>query len=333
MNEENRKGGCFKNLISIICIFIIGWVLFNGCSIDDFNIENSSTSNNQENIQSSEDNLYLSGQYKFANEKNIKLNTFSKNKGNINDYTSASEILLYVVEDNIFSGSRYKLTTNSSDFIYLGELKDNRPSGKGMLLKQSDVHYGMYEVDGMYYNILYIGEFSEGRYNGYGLEFNQPQGNDLNHFNHICHYDPQSEEYKSYYQLWLNYVKYEGEFKQSLWNGKGNRYEVDLSFRVDLENIIGKTDILTPVYDKITVGTFRKGKANGKCQIYVNGILTFSGKLKDDEMNGSGIMYYDSGQIEYKGHFKNDMRNGKGKLYNENGELIYNGNWENDDYK
>lgn len=132
---------------------------------------------------------------------------------------------------------------------------------------------------------------------------------------------------------WVNYVQYEGEFKEGLYSGSGNKYERSLSLNVSLALLVPLPVVDEVTFDSVTSGEFRNGAENGDCDVYIGQYLWYTGEMKDGDLNGYGREYYlDSDVIECEGNYKDGMRNGKGTSYDMNGNETYKGEWRNDDY-
>ena len=241
------------------------------------------------------------------------------------------------VEDAGVLKTEYKITNSKSRYVYHGEIKDNKPNGYGVLMERSDNDYGLINDGQKYYDIMYIGSFKNGAYEGYGIEFNiSDNSEEYTVFENTCRYDKNSDEYFAYYMGWINYVTYNGYFKDGERCGKGNSYETYIGPFMDSASISGTTyeeELKNVRYPFISVGEFKNGSLNGKADVYEMGILQYSGEMKNGKKNGKGKMFFAGGTVEYDGEFKNDMRHGKGKLYDENGGLVYDGEWRNNEYK
>ncbi len=248
---------------------------------------------------------------KYAKEHKIKLSYFSKR----NTVTNKSQKLManlrkgkiepikVIYQEELFKTSYYKTTNGYGDYLYLGEIKNKRPSGIGVLV--NSIKYG----DNIYYFIKYSGEFKDGVIIGYGMEFRIPI------------YDNEISEIESKYGIdriydLLNYIRYEGNFKNNKYNGRGQSFDYS-AFSINFE-----------------IGNYKDDKLNGKANIYIGGKLFYSGGIKNEKFDGTGKKYFiGSNQLEYVGGFKNDNYHGTGKLYDEKGKVIYSGKWENGDYK
>ena len=276
---------------------------------------------------------YLIPQVSYAQKNNIKLNDFPKEQRALNKFINNDKYNEINVEDVGVLSQEYKMTKDKTKYIYHGELKDNRPDGYGALMKFSEYNHGLSSG----YDIVYVGMFKEGSYDGYGMEFNIPEdAYEYSSFDYVCKYDKSSDEYFAYYLAWMNYVKYNGYFKNGKKDGKGNQYMTSLSAFTDMAAVLGSTDeaeFNNVRYAEINVGEFKNDTLNGNVNEYDLGLLKYSGEVHDDKKDGKGKTFFDSGVLEYDGEFKNDMRHGKGKLYDESGNLIYDGDWKYDDYK
>ena len=127
-------------------------------------------------------------------------------------------------------------------------------------------------------NKRYEGSFQYGKHHGYGKEY---------------YYDKEI-------------LKYEGEFKNDLYDKKGKEYD---------EN--GEI-----IYD----GEFKNGKYHGKGKLYRNGKVIYQGDFEDNKLQGKGIEYNEEGEIVYSGEFKNNAYDGYGK---KNLYTPYEGYWSN----
>ena len=127
-------------------------------------------------------------------------------------------------------------------------------------------------------NKRYEGSFQYGKHHGYGKEY---------------YYDKEI-------------LKYEGEFKDDLYDKEGKEFD---------EN--GKI-----IYE----GGFKDGKYHGKGKLYRSGKLVYQGDFEDNKLQGKGIEYNEEGEIVYSGEFKNNAYDGYGKksLY-----TPYEGYWSN----
>lgn len=123
----------------------------------------------------------LSNQYTFAQQHNVALQNFPELSQVVSWYADMEAQLndtdnFYNVqrEKDLFSDTvRYKITSEYTGVYYIGNLKDNRPDGIGYIVElQSDDLY-------MYLDSVYLGNFADGYYNGYGLLYKCPDENEI----------------------------------------------------------------------------------------------------------------------------------------------------------
>lgn len=278
---------------------------------------------------------YLVNQKAWADENKMKLISFSDEQQALSGWLSkhADGKLQYVSPDHVFGENQYKITRDRSNYLYCGELKDNLASGYGILYCASEIEYGVLEYENRYFNIAYIGQFEKGRLEGYGLQFNVPQGAILSSFQQICHDSESSQEFADAYQDWVNFVTYEGMFKDGRCDGSGNMYELNLALNVSFAPMISLPDVEKVAFDSVTAGNFKGKKPNGECRVYLRTYLWYEGEMKDGKLDGYGREYHrDSDVVEYEGYYKNDMRHGEGTSYDAEGNVEYSGKWKYGDY-
>ena len=217
----------------------------------------------------------------------------------------------YVKEDK---NGVHKITIEEEEYIYYGELKDNKPEGLGVVLKCTS--YGMYclekvgyfkngcldgnalvfDISYADYGIIafakdYEGDYSMGQQTGEGIEYS----------------------YLEYYDL-LYYREYNENSKVIYWDG------VEIL-----------TDLILRTEDISYIGDFKNGERHGKGVIIVGGELYFAGSFEDGEYIKGKL--YDDGNLLYDGEFKREQYHGKGILYNEDGSVRYKGEFKNGDIK
>lgn len=319
----------------LICLIMIFSFSMIGCSNDetdtsdnDIVIENENTNESEEiederltalsTIENSKFSIILSKEYHWAENHNVNLIKFPEIEIISSWY---NENVDNFIQDAIFleeTYSGFKQTLYDSNYLYFGEVKDNRPSGLGILYQITDY------LDQNGENIIltqYIGYFADGKYNGYGLEFDVPAddlyGGDIYRKN---------IEYR-------NSVYYEGYFIDNEWVECGNIFlsnydgllreasysytEVDLS-QVKYFYVVAETD---------------KDNINGEAIYYnTDGTLIYAGEVKDGSYEGEGVLYYpNTNKIRYEGEFYDDTFYGNGTLYDEDGNIIHQGKFVNGD--
>ena len=248
----------------------------------------------------------------------------------------------------------YSLTSENSDLYYVGDIKDNKPNGKGKIYKivsgyeyQSDseikMSFGPYfEYEELYPVLIYAGEFKDGYYDGYGWEFTCPyiesdEYSSLGYQREIGDDYVQLTDDISYNVLaTCNPLAYMGEFKKGQYSGNGIQilYPIhEISAYYDTEKIVevygSRIDREIVIYS----GEYKKGERKGKTKEYCYGKLFYDGEIKRGYRNGEGTMYYmETEQVKYDGEWKNDEYHGKGTLYDLDGSVIYDGEWSYGDY-
>lgn len=77
----------------------------------------------------------------------------------------------YYVSDSSFLSSvpTYKQVYEETEYMYIGDLKKERPDGYGVILKVTNVGAS---YDPVYvYQLVYRGMFKKGKYDGFGEKF------------------------------------------------------------------------------------------------------------------------------------------------------------------
>lgn len=186
-----------------------------------------------------------------------------------------------------FKNPYFEMTQYDDNVYYLGEIKNNMPSGEGILFdhdfgSDSDLPY------------IYVGEFKKGVFDGIGFELNEFGNGQVS----FCI----------------------GKYKNGLANGHLLTYEygnrdgnpsihenyvellTDTEYSKGIENGKRKSYIDGVLIDDVNV---KDGKLNGKGKIYYsNGQLYYEGHFKDDVFDGKGTMYNEDGSVKYSGKFK-----------------------------
>nr|WP_326184709.1 hypothetical protein [uncultured Oscillibacter sp.] len=236
-------------------------------------------------------------------------------------------------ESKLFGNDYWYMTSNSSDYSYIGDIKDGKPDGFGMLLYIYNGNYN-YQFKGEP-GICYVGNFKDGMFDGYGAAFVVGDSDISSAVSSVASTGLLSEdEGELLVEYLFNYVLYEGYFRENKVNGKANYFY----FPTYQEQMIPFHEqpidgyIWANAYPYVTMGEYVNGELTGDAMIYKFNQLVYDGEVKKDEYHGTGTSYYYNGQVEYSGDWKNGMRHGKGAYYDTDGTLIYDGKWENDDY-
>lgn len=191
------------------------------------------------------------------------------------------------------------------DYYYVGEMKDNRPHGFGVLTSG-------YEQESLV--IHYIGKFKKGEVDGcYGVEL---------------------ERRGTYSQI--TYIKCEGIMKYYgvLEDGKQTYLHdfLTVSHYYGGEDSYSDMGLGTLKVAKCIpqyVGNIKKSSYSGQGVLYYgNGQIKYEGDFKQGSFHGKGELHYDNGQVQYEGEFKNGLFHGKGKLYSLEGILLQEGEYK-----
>ncbi len=345
-NSKKKNKGCSSKIIIIIVILLFISFVYNQCGSDTskepatgLNSQTTTTETITENIQNNDVNsnetetseIYIElirNQIEYANNNNIQLCRFPIQEKGLADFleeTSNSNdfsmIFLKINKDE------FKRIEKPDEYIYYGELKDNKPHGYGMLYKESVIPYGVISYDDRYFNRYYFGEFKDGKFDGFGLQFTQEELSIYDLLS-VCPYTEDDPMFMNYYLLWKNPVEYFGAFVDGERYGKGN-----YTSTYNIENLDPGHNLDELSYSLIEVGEFKGENLDGAGKRYWNGYLEYDGELKNGMMHGKGKQYYFLSDIlKYEGEFKLDDRHGYGISYSETGEVIYEGEWKNDDY-
>lgn len=247
---------------------------------------------------------------------------------------------------------RYSATVGSSDFYYVGKLKNNVPDGWGKIVRVVTAYESEYEghlianidtigwgwsEDELVPLLVYVGEFEDGYYSGYGWKYADHFESKERYVREIGYdYARYSDDIMENILMNCNPIEYMGEFKKSLYDGEGilisyGAREIPY-YMTDEEQM----DLLGVVADKeieFYVGEFIKNTLRGEAKHYLLGKLLYEGEYRDWNYDGTGTLYYlGTTKKKYEGEWKNDKYHGKGTLYNEDGSVKYKGKWTMGDY-
>lgn len=344
-----------KDLVKVVFgLLVIGYIIFCLVSANDKSDDSTSEPLSGEDLSEYAHQEAESGYIgkftlrfsTYAAQNGIELNRFS-DREKVDNYlaeVTASQALTnqntYILQtDSELFGGNYFTATPISEFntdyysgeaVYIGEVNsNNRPDGCGMISFPLNDIYADSESPTTI--ITYMGEFKNGRKNGYGVQFyipdsfyipqtvyNLAENKAVN--SGIDVYEPLSEEY---------YFAYEYEF------GGGYSDEYTKAVHDNYDSIMHNL-VNIPIYE----GNFKDNKFSGKgnysCH-FVGFVDEFDyTKSQDSE----GFRIADSEIISkcfekndylmmYAGLYVGTFSNGKptnAKLY-EDGELVYDGKW------
>lgn len=259
-------------------------------------------------------------------------------------------------ESSMFGTGHYALTTKGQPrYYYIGETKDNRPHGVGILFTNNT---SIGSGGSNHLLMLYRGNFKNGVFDGFGQLYYVPDSSKeqsreswgateessgfLNRF--VDYLQKQEKKVfakeerikleKTIISNYINRIKHEGYFEDGCYSKEGNAFDYFVTGPYNNPKIklyimsskFKKVDVNdTPVTDSEVVKYMVDDKRNA--HIYYKGTLDSDGRR-----DGSGTSYYENGKIEYQGEYKNDKYHGKGVLYDEKGNKKYDGKWKNGDY-
>ena len=201
------------------------------------------------------------------------------------------------------------------NYIYEGELKNNKREGFGKCIYENKNYYiGQWLNDqingkGKIYtknnNIIYEGDFVNGKFEGKGTFYDKNGGYYIGDF---CD-NKKHGKGKMYYSN--GQIQYEGNFVNDKYEGEGKYYYKK---------------------GKYYIGNFYKNKKNGKGVLYYkNDEINYIGDFKDDKYEGNGKYIFKNGCF-YVGEWSNNKMNGQGKIFNSKEEIIKEGIFVNDKY-
>ena len=173
------------------------------------------------------------------------------------------------------------LIITSNEEIFEGTFENNKLKGNGVHHRED--------------RSVFKGEFLNGKYNGIGNE-TYIDGTKFEGF-----FTEGEKKYGKY--EWKNGSKYQGEFKNNLFHGKG------------IYNWHNKN-----TYD----GNWKNGKMSGFGKYTYSDGSYYEGEFSDGKKDGPGKYIWDKDRY-FEGRWKNDKENGYGTYYNKN--KIIKGNW------
>jgi len=260
----------------------------------------------------------------------IRANYSSERKGlmkKIEKALSEEPSSVTIQKGGWFSNDYYALTANKyGSTFYYGKIKDNKPDGFGVLTN-GKVDLAQLDTIG---GLIYAGDFSKGRFDGYGAKFYTTYSSDEQYVDSIIEEGNLDASYRELAVAYLkNYVSYDGQWKDGEMEGKGNVF----LYMADRTNPVQTGYWGGPCYPaSFFITTVKNDQCSGSTKEYEYGLLIYDGEMKDGYRKGKGVSYYYNGQKKYDGKWSSDKYNGAGKLYDENGKLVYSGKWKDGDY-
>lgn len=203
---------------------------------------------------------------------------------------------------------------SQGNLIYLGEFKNNLYNGYGEKWEFVETIHKSEVAES--YQCVYKGNFKNGFPHGHGCEYR-----------YDAEYDFEKEKGLS------PYLYYEGEFVEGKYCGYGTLYSITMvyegMFFEGEMNGYGRKWFLDTGNSNVykMEATYINGVLDGAGKkYYPNGKLYFDGIYKDGKAI-SGSMYFINGSLQYEGKWNGNDYNGKGKLYWKEGNLRYDGSW------
>lgn len=270
----------------------------------------------------------------YASKNNIDLPNFIERKevlnvlttNNINSILSKS-IHVEMEEKEHFKMVRgsyeyYKKTLDNTNTLYYGNLNsDSEPEGLGVVFQLYDEY-----TDEPIPLVKYVGYFDSGKYDGYGIEFEIYESDEIPNIVDM-------EILLKNSTLFNTNDFYEGYYKDGDRSGDGVNYISNL-----YENLMiysGKEEINSnDLIYSYTIAEYSKNTINGYSKEYMGNKLYYEGEQKEDEFHGYGKLYnLDTGNLEYEGEFSHGKYHGKGTLYDESGNVLHKGEFVVGDIK
>ena len=190
-------------------------------------------------------------------------------------------------------------------------------------------------------NILFNGQYINGKKNGYGKEFFENKklkytGVYLDNNKFRGHLYDKNGTMMAITKGKTNELYYNGNskfigeyYKNKKWNGKGYNALGNDEYEIKC----GKGNVKEFNYfgNLIYEGEYINGERNGYGKEYdsYNGNLIYVGEYLNGKKNGYGKEYSYNGSLIFEGEYLNGKKHGYGKEYSYNGSLIYKGDYLN----
>ncbi len=318
-DERPKRKGCLWTIVKWYIIICLAMGVLSECTSEDVASENSVPAETHvsihETVPETQPNWYaeetpattdtaaasediptnplsfLQSQITYAENCGIPLYRFPKEEEALGAWLEQiPSNPVYVAPDNIFGADRFKMTVESKDYLYFGQLWDNRPDGYGVLLCDPEHSSYLLSYNNRRYVLRYIGQFSDGKLDGFGVLF-QESGSGRDFLDRLRPYNPDTGENLDDYLTWGNYASYFGEFSDGVKHGMGNTFNLADFYIADFSIALTQIDLDNPGFS-VDVGRYKSDKLNGECQQYIGGYPYYTGECRDDQFDGYGILYY-----------------------------------------
>lgn len=197
----------------------------------------------------------------------------------------------------------YKQQTAYSEDVYIGNIKNGKPNGFGIIAQR--IHTDQLLP-------IYIGYFKDGLLDGYGVTYTKDGSN---------YYRVEKEANYESGKLSGNYYEYSEDYSTDVHYDLGTAQQVLFDYPFE-----------TSVYISAQ-GEYKNNKKSGKW-IEEHGLGWADVTYSDNGKKAKGTIYYPDGGIQYDGEMNSILQyNGKGTLYRTDGSVEYKGTFKNGEIK
>lgn len=304
-----------KNVV-VLVILILFAMLSVGCSskkkLNNDYVDNPFKNHSMQVVTTEEYENYFIYEYVKGSPKYYDEYMKTIKELNVSDLSNSKDVPVSKIKGK--NGIiQYRVVENPfSLFRYIGNVKNGKPNGVGLILYTPDP-----TVKSSRRYKVYMGNFKNGVYEGYGREYHYPEDID-NIYSEYHNFDNDSvSRFKRNKVIdYANFMTYEGIYEEGLLNGEGISIIYD---NLRIRNINEDKPYIT---GKIIVGyvNYSDGKENGDITVYTqdnNGIgyKLYQFPCKNGIMQGSGSIWDANGNVVFKGE-ASDMK-GKINIYDQ----------------
>ena len=283
----------YKVWTVLLCVMCI---LMTGCAGNE-KMDFSEYQNGYQLVDLATEEAYLENGKKMSE-------TVSKAYNKLTGDLSVDDFVQLEMKSPLLGKNYFSHTINDydADYLYFGELKDERPTGYGMLICKND-------------DTWYVGEFEDGNLCGYGMQID---GIFITYEGYIDTINEDWEAEIADGEVVLPLVRHDSD-SDELW------YE--------LYNSVGQQSATYAIKEMpLYIGEYKDGEYSGEGTLYYEtGAVKYEGEFKNGSYHGNGTLYHENGEVAYEGEFKNGKYHGKGTLYYDNGEVKFKGKFKKGD--